>query len=177
MTKAYGGKKDPLDGGHAGEKSTRVYGPRRVASPETFDALRVFGVDQGARPPPVKIRSLNVAPAPELDLYQCVRPVRYFPASPRRQRPVQLIDMVIFRENTEDIYAGIEWQAESDGAKKVIKFPDREMGVKKIRFPEISASASNRYRRRHRAPTRAAIEVYAIDNDRKSVTIVQRAIS
>ncbi len=84
------------------------------------------------------IRSLNVALRQELDLYVCLRPVRYFPGVPSPLKDPSETDMVIFRENTEDIYAGIEWEAESDGARKVIAFLQDEMGVRKIRFPETS---------------------------------------
>lgn len=120
------------------------------------------------------IRSLNVALRQELDLYQCVRPVRYFKGVPSPLKQPELTDMVIFRENTEDIYAGIEWQAGSDAAKKVIAFLRDEMGVKKIRFPDssgigikpVSKDGTERL-------VRAAIQ-YAIDNERKSVTIVHK---
>jgi isocitrate dehydrogenase len=84
------------------------------------------------------IRSLNVALRQELDLYQCVRPVQYFQGVPSPLKQPELVNMVIFRENTEDIYAGIEWQAGSDAVKKVIAFLQNEMGVKKIRFPDSS---------------------------------------
>jgi len=92
------------------------------------------------------IRSLNVALRQELDLYVCLRPVQYFKGVPSPVREPEKIDMVIFRENSEDIYAGIEYEAESDKAKKLIKFLIEEMGVKKIRFPNTSASASSRCR-------------------------------
>jgi isocitrate dehydrogenase len=115
-----------------------------------------------------------VALRQELDLYQCVRPVRYFKGVPSPLKNPELTDMVIFRENTEDIYAGIEWSAQSEAAKKVIDFLQKEMGVKKIRFPEssgigikpVSIEGTQRL-------VRAAIK-YAIDNDRKSVTIVHK---
>lgn len=120
------------------------------------------------------IRSLNVALRQEMDLYQCIRPVRYFNGVPSPVKRPELVDMVIFRENTEDIYAGIEWPAQSDGARKVIDFLQKEMGVKKIRFPEtsgigikpVSIEGTTRL-------VRAAIQ-YAIDNDRKSVTLVHK---
>ncbi|HAF55820.1 MAG TPA: NADP-dependent isocitrate dehydrogenase, partial [Thauera sp.] len=120
------------------------------------------------------IRSLNVALRQELDLYQCVRPVRYFKGVPSPLKQPELTDMVIFRENTEDIYAGVEWQAGSDAANKVIRFLREEMGVQKIRFPQdcgigvkpVSVEGTTRL-------VRAAIK-YAIDNDRKSVTLVHK---
>jgi isocitrate dehydrogenase len=120
------------------------------------------------------IRSLNVALRQEMDLYQCIRPVRYFNGVPSPVKRPELVDMVIFRENTEDIYAGIEWPAQSEGARKVIDFLQKEMGVKKIRFPEtsgigikpVSIEGTTRL-------VRAAIQ-YAIDNDRKSVTLVHK---
>jgi isocitrate dehydrogenase len=124
---------------YAGEKSTRLYGPDEWL-PETFDALKEYSVSiKGPMTTPVGggIRSLNVALRQELDLYQCLRPVRYFKGVPSPLK-TRTTNMVIFRENTEDIYAGIEWEAESEGAKKVVKFLQEEMGVKKIRFPATS---------------------------------------
>ncbi|HKP28372.1 MAG TPA: NADP-dependent isocitrate dehydrogenase, partial [Gemmatimonadales bacterium] len=120
------------------------------------------------------IRSLNVALRQQLDLYACLRPVRYFRGVPSPVKQPELVDMVIFRENTEDIYAGIEWQAESDEAKKVIAFLQNEMKVKKIRFPEtsgigikpVSSEGSERL-------IRAALQ-YAVANKRKSLTLVHK---
>ena len=162
---------------YAGEKSTRLYGPDEWLPKETFDALKEYAVSiKGPMTTPVGggIRSLNVALRQELDLYQCVRPVQYFKGVPSPLKNPELTNMVIFRENTEDIYAGIEWSAESEAAKKVIAFLQEEMGVKKIRFPEtsgigikpISVEGTTRL-------VRAAIQ-YAIDNDRKSLTIVHK---
>jgi isocitrate dehydrogenase len=162
---------------YAGEKSTRLYGPDEWLPKETFDALKEYSVSiKGPMTTPVGggIRSLNVALRQELDLYQCVRPVRYFKGVPSPLKNPELTDMVIFRENTEDIYAGVEWAAGSDGVKKVIDFLVKEMGVRKIRFPEtsgigikpVSVDGTQRL-------VRAAIE-YAIANDRKSVTIVHK---
>ncbi|MCP5238568.1 MAG: NADP-dependent isocitrate dehydrogenase [Zoogloeaceae bacterium] len=178
VAKAYGGeKKIHWMEVYAGEKSTRVYGPDEWLPKETFDALREYSVSiKGPMTTPVGggIRSLNVALRQELDLYQCVRPVRYFSGVPSPLKRPELIDMVIFRENTEDIYAGIEWQSESDGAKKVIKFLTEEMGVKKIRFPETSAIGIKPVSKEGTERlTRAALQ-YAVDNDRKSVTIVHK---
>ncbi len=120
------------------------------------------------------IRSLNVALRQELDLYVCLRPVRYYQGTPSPVKHPELTDMVIFRENSEDIYAGIEWKADSADAEKVIKFLREEMGVKKIRFPEhcgigIKPCSEEGTKRL----VRAAIE-YAITNDRDSVTLVHK---
>ncbi len=146
-------------------------------SDETLGALKEFSVSiKGPMTTPVGggIRSLNVALRQELDLYQCVRPVRYFKGVPSPLKNPELTDMVIFRENTEDIYAGIEWPAESDGAKKVIRFLQEEMGVKKIRFPKTSGIGIKPVSREGTERlVRAAIR-YAIDNNRKSVTIVHK---
>ncbi|MBL8446247.1 MAG: NADP-dependent isocitrate dehydrogenase [Zoogloeaceae bacterium] len=162
---------------YAGEKSTQIYGPDEWLPKETFDALKEYSVSiKGPMTTPVGggIRSLNVALRQELDLYQCVRPVQYFRGVPSPLKQPELVNMVIFRENTEDIYAGIEWAALSDGAKKVIAFLREEMGVKKIRFPEtsgigikpVSIEGTTRL-------VRAAIR-YAVANDRKSVTLVHK---
>ncbi|NDV14147.1 NADP-dependent isocitrate dehydrogenase [Crenobacter caeni] len=178
VEKAYAGqKKIHWMEVYAGEKSTRLYGPDEWLPKETFDALKEYSVSiKGPMTTPVGggIRSLNVALRQELDLYQCVRPVQYFKGVPSPLKNPELTNMVIFRENTEDIYAGIEWSAESEAAKKVIAFLQEEMGVKKIRFPEtsgigikpISVEGTTRL-------VRAAIQ-YAIDNDRKSLTIVHK---
>ncbi|WP_341743479.1 NADP-dependent isocitrate dehydrogenase [Azonexus hydrophilus] len=178
VDKAYGGKKKiHWMEVYAGEKSTRLYGPDEWLPKETFDALKEFSVSiKGPMTTPVGggIRSLNVALRQELDLYQCVRPVRYFKGVPSPLKHPELTNMVIFRENTEDIYAGVEWAAGSEGVKKVIDFLVKEMGVRKIRFPEssgigikpVSVDGTQRL-------VRAAIQ-YAIANDRKSVTIVHK---
>ena len=178
VDKAYGGKKKiHWMEVYAGEKSTRLYGPDEWLPKETFDALKEYSVSiKGPMTTPVGggIRSLNVALRQELDLYQCVRPVQYFKGVPSPLKHPELVNMVIFRENTEDIYAGIEWAVGSEGVRKVVKFLQEEMGVKKIRFPEssgigikpVSVEGTSRL-------VRAAIK-YAIDNDRKSVTIVHK---
>ena len=162
---------------YAGEKSTRVYGGDVWLPAETMAALRDYVVSiKGPMTTPVGggIRSLNVALRQELDLYVCLRPVRYFKGVPSPLKRPELTDMVIFRENTEDIYAGIEWQAESDAARKVIAFLQNEMGVKKIRFPETSGIGIKPVSREGTERlVRKAIQ-YAIDNDRKSVTIVHK---
>jgi len=161
----------------AGEKATKVYGPDVWLPDETLQVLKEYVVSiKGPLTTPVGggIRSLNVALRQELDLYVCLRPVQYFKGVPSPVREPQKIDMVIFRENSEDIYAGIEWAAGSEQAKKVIKFLQDEMGVKKIRFPEtsgigvkpVSTEGTERL-------VRKAIQ-YAIDNDKPSVTLVHK---
>ena len=178
VDKAYGGKKKiHWMEVYAGEKSTRLYGPDEWLPKETFDALKAYAVSiKGPMTTPVGggIRSLNVALRQELDLYQCVRPVRYFKGVPSPLKNPELTDMVIFRENTEDIYAGVEWAAGSEGVKKVLDFLIKEMGVKKIRFPESSGIGIKPVSVEGTARlVRAAIQ-YAIDNDRKSVTLVHK---
>ncbi|KRC00797.1 NADP-dependent isocitrate dehydrogenase [Duganella sp. Root198D2] len=178
VAKSYGGKrKISWMEIFAGEKSTRVYGPDVWLPEETLKVLKDYVVSiKGPLTTPVGggIRSLNVALRQELDLYVCLRPVRYFKGVPSPVREPEKTDMVIFRENSEDIYAGIEWQEGSEGAKKLIEFLTREMGVKKIRFPEtsgigikpVSIEGTERL-------VRKAIQ-YAIDNDKPSVTIVHK---
>jgi isocitrate dehydrogenase len=178
VAKAYGGQKQiHWMEVYAGEKSTRIYGPDEWLPKETFDALKKFAVAiKGPMTTPVGggIRSLNVALRQELDLYQCVRPVRYFNGVPSPLKDPSKVDMVIFRENTEDIYAGIEWEPMSEGAKKVIGFLQNEMGVKKIRFPETSGIGIKPVSKEGTERlVRAAIR-YAIDNDRRSVTLVHK---
>jgi isocitrate dehydrogenase len=162
---------------YAGEKATQVYDKETWLPEETLMALREFVVGiKGPLTTPVGggIRSLNVALRQELDLYVCLRPVRYFQGTPSPVKEPWLVDMVIFRENSEDIYAGIEWPANSPEAKKVIHFLQTEMKVKKIRFPEecgigikpISKEGTTRL-------VRSAIQ-YAIDNNRDSVTLVHK---
>lgn len=162
---------------YAGEKANAVYGENTWMPEETLTAVKEFVVAiKGPLTTPVGggIRSLNVALRQELDLYVCLRPVRYFKGVPSPVKEPEKVDMVIFRENSEDIYAGIEWAADSENAKKVINFLRTEMNVKKIRFPEhcgigiksVSKEGSSRL-------VRAAIK-YAIDNDRRSVTIVHK---
>ena len=178
VEKAYGGeKKIYWMEVYAGEKSTQLYGPDEWLPKETFDALKEYAVSiKGPLTTPVGggIRSLNVALRQELDLYQCVRPVRYFKGVPSPLKDPTQTDMVIFRENTEDIYCGIEWQAMSDQAKKVINFLQKEMGVTKIRFPDTSGIGIKPVSKEGTERlVRAAIQ-YAIDNDRKSVTLVHK---
>lgn len=162
---------------YAGEKAVKVYGDNQWLPTETLEALKEYSVSiKGPLTTPVGggIRSLNVAIRQELDLYTCLRPVRYYTGTPSPLREPWKTNMVIFRENSEDIYAGIEWQADSEEAKKVIHFLKSEMNVKKIRFPEhcgigikpVSKEGTTRL-------VTSAIQ-YAIDNDRESVTLVHK---
>jgi isocitrate dehydrogenase len=144
---------------------------------ESLDAVKDYVVSiKGPLTTPVGggIRSLNVALRQQLDLYVCLRPVRYFKGVPSPVREPEKIDMVIFRENSEDIYAGVEWPAESAEAKKVIKFLREEMGVTKIRFPDSSGLGIKPVSREGTERlVRKAIQ-YAIDHDRRSVTLVHK---
>lgn len=162
---------------YAGEKATKVYGQETWLPKETIEAVREFVVSiKGPLTTPVGggIRSLNVTLRQDLDLYVCLRPVRYFQGVPSPVKEPWKTNMVIFRENSEDIYAGIEWAAGSEEAKKVIQFLQNDMKVKKIRFPEdcgigvkpVSKEGTSRLVKR-------AIQ-YAIDNDRDSVTLVHK---
>ena len=178
VEKAYGGKrKIAWMEIFAGEKATRVYGPDVWLPEITLQILRDYVVSiKGPLTTPVGggIRSLNVALRQELDLYVCLRPVRYFKGVPSPVKHPEKTDMVIFRENSEDIYAGIEWAAESEGAKKLVNFLINEMGVKKIRFPETSGIGIKPVSREGTERlVRKALQ-YAIDNDRKSVTLVHK---
>jgi len=161
----------------AGEKSTRIYGPDVWLPPETMQILKDYVVSiKGPLTTPVGggIRSLNVALRQELDLYVCLRPVRYFTGVPSPVKAPEKVDMVIFRENSEDIYAGIEYAAESDQAKKLIDFLIKDMGVKKIRFPNTSGIGIKPVSREGTERlVRKAIQ-YAIDNDKPSVTLVHK---
>ncbi len=161
----------------AGEKANAVYGEGTWLPQETLDACREHLVSiKGPLTTPVGggIRSLNVALRQELDLYVCLRPVRWFKGVPSPVLRPDLTDMVIFRENTEDIYAGIEWMAGSPEVKRVMEFLTREMGVKKIRFPESSSIGIKPVSKEGTGRlVRAAIE-YAIANDLPSVTLVHK---
>lgn len=162
---------------YTGEKSTQIYGKDVWLPAETLDLIQQYHVSiKGPLTTPVGggIRSLNVALRQQLDLYICLRPVRYYQGTPSPVKQPELTDMVIFRENSEDIYAGIEWKAGSSEADKVIKFLQDEMGVNKIRFPTncgigIKPCSEEGTKRL----VRAAIE-YAIQNNRKSVTLVHK---
>lgn len=178
VEKAYGGeKKISWMEVYAGEKATKVYDKDTWLPQETLDYIKEYVVSiKGPLTTPIGggIRSLNVALRQQLDLYICERPVRWFEGVPSPVKHPDYVDMVIFRENSEDIYAGIEWAADTTEADKVIKFLKDEMGVKKIRFDRhcgigikpVSKEGTQRL-------VRAAIQ-YAIDNDRKSVTLVHK---
>ena len=162
---------------YAGEKATRLYGSDVWLPDETLEAARDFSVSiKGPLTTPVGggIRSLNVALRQQLDLYVCLRPVRHFPGVPSPLRDPSKTDMVIFRENSEDIYAGIEWEAGSDGARKLIDFLQNELGVRKIRFPETSSIGVKPVSREGTERlVRKAIQ-YALANGRDSVTLVHK---
>jgi isocitrate dehydrogenase len=178
VEKAYAGKrKISWMEVYAGEKATQVYDSETWLPQETLDAVRDYVVSiKGPLTTPVGggIRSLNVALRQQLDLYVCLRPVRWFTGVPSPVKRPQDTDMVIFRENSEDIYAGVEWQAGTPEADKVIKFFTEEMGVTKIRFTEncgigvkpVSLEGTKRL-------VRKALQ-YAVDNDRDSLTIVHK---
>ena len=178
VQKAYNGKrKIEWMEVYAGEKATNVYDKDTWLPDETLAAVRDYVVSiKGPLTTPVGggIRSLNVALRQQLDLYVCQRPVRWFKGVPSPVKEPNLVDMIIFRENSEDIYAGVEWKADSPEGKKVIEFLTKEMGVKKIRFTEhcgigikpVSEEGTKRL-------VRKAIQ-YAIDNDKSSVTIVHK---
>jgi len=175
---AYGGKRRiQWMEMYAGEKACKVYGENVWLPDETLEAAREFVVSiKGPLTTPVGggIRSINVALRQQLDLYVCLRPVRYFRGVPSPLRQPEKTDMVIFRENSEDIYAGIEWQAQSEGATKVIKFLIEDMGVKKIRFPQTSGIGIKPVSREGTERlVRKAIQ-YAIANRRRSVTLVHK---
>jgi isocitrate dehydrogenase len=178
VKKAYGGGKHiHWMEIYAGEKAAKVYGNDHYLPAETLEALKEYVVSiKGPLATPIGggIRSLNVALRQELDLYVCLRPVRYFKGVPSPLKRPELIDMTIFRENSEDIYAGIEWAAETEAAKKVIAFLRDEMNVSKIRFPDTSGIGIKPVSRQGTERlVRKAIE-YAITNNRKSVTLVHK---
>ena len=162
---------------YAGEKSTKIYGPDVWLPAETLEVVKDYVVSvKGPLTTPVGggIRSLNVALRQELDLYVCLRPVQYFKGVPSPVKEPEKTNMVIFRENSEDIYAGIEYQEGSDQVKKLIKFLVDEMGVKKIRFPDTSGIGIKPVSREGTERlVRKAIQ-YTIDNDKKSCTIVHK---
>jgi isocitrate dehydrogenase len=178
VAKAYGGKREiQWMEVYAGEKATNVYGPDVWLPAETLDAVRDYVVSiKGPLTTPVGggIRSLNVALRQELDLYVCLRPVRYFAGVPSPLKEPEKTDMVIFRENSEDIYAGVEFEAESEKAKRLIKILQDEFGVTKIRFPNTSGIGIKPVSREGTERlVRKAIQ-YAIDNDKPNVTIVHK---
>ncbi len=178
VKKAYGGKRGIVwMEVYAGEKALKTYGDNEWLPRETLDALERYVVSiKGPLTTPIGggMRSLNVAIRQELDLYACVRPIRYFPGTPTPMKDSEQTNMVIFRENTEDIYAGIEWAAETPEVKKVIDFLMNEMGVKQIRFPQTSAIGIKPVSREgSERLIRKALQ-YAITNDRRSVTLVHK---
>ena len=178
VAKAYGGKrKIAWFEVFAGEKANRVYGPGTWLPQDTIEAFREYLVGiKGPLTTPVGggIRSINVALRQTLDLYACVRPVHYYTGVPSPVRRPELVDMVIFRENTEDIYAGIEWEEGTPEVAKVIRFLREEMGVKNIRFPDSSGIGVKPVSREgSQRLIRAAIR-HALDNRRRSVTIVHK---
>ncbi|KTC76096.1 isocitrate dehydrogenase [Legionella birminghamensis] len=178
VEKAYSGKrKIAWMEVYAGEKATKVYGGDTWLPKETLQAISEFIIGiKGPLTTPVGggIRSLNVAIRQELDLYTCLRPVRYFQGTPSPLKEPWKTDMVIFRENSEDIYAGIEWQADSVEAKKVIRFLQEDMGVKKIRFPDHCGIGIKPVSQQGTARLVKAAIQYAIDNNRDSVTLVHK---
>ena len=160
-----------------GEKAVEIYGGDEWMPKETLDACKEYNVSiKGPLTTPVGggIRSLNVSIRQELDLYVCLRPVKYFSGTPSPVKRPDLVDMVIFRENSEDIYAGVEFESNSEGANKLIKVLQEDFNVKKIRFPEncgigikpVSEEGSKRL-------IRKAFE-YAIQNDRDSVSLIHK---
>ncbi len=178
VAKAYGGqKKIHWMEVFAGEKSTKVYGPDVWLPEETLNAIKDYVVSiKGPLTTPVGggIRSLNVALRQELDLYVCLRPIQYFDGVPSPVKEPHKTNMVIFRENSEDIYAGIEFEAESEKAKRLIQILQDEFGVKKIRFPDTSGIGIKPVSREGTERlVRKAIQ-YAIDNDKPSVTLVHK---
>jgi isocitrate dehydrogenase len=178
VAKAYGGKRSiAWMEVFAGEKANAIYGENTWLPGETLDAVREYVVSiKGPLTTPVGggIRSLNVALRQDLDLYVCLRPVRYYSGTPSPLKEPEKTDMVIFRENSEDIYAGIEWAEGTPEVKKVIDFLQYEMGVKKIRFPESSGIGVKPVSREGtQRLVRKAIQ-YAIDNDKASVTLVHK---
>ena len=178
VEKSYGGRrKIQWMEVFAGEKATRIYGPDVWLPEETLHAVRDYVVSiKGPLTTPVGggIRSLNVALRQELDLYVCLRPVQYFKGVPSPLKEPEKTNMVIFRENSEDIYAGIEYEAESDKARKLIKFLVEEMGVTKIRFPNTSGIGVKPVSREGTERLMRKAIQYAIDNHKPNVTIVHK---
>jgi len=178
VAKAYGGqRKISWMEVYAGEKATKVYAPDTWLPDETLDAVRDYVVSiKGPLTTPVGggIRSLNVALRQRLDLYVCLRPIRYYSGTPSPLRQPEKTDMVIFRENSEDIYAGVEWEEGTPEVKKVIDFLRNEMGATKIRFPDSSGIGIKPISREGTERlVRKALQ-YTIDNDRPSMTLVHK---
>lgn len=178
VQKAYNGKrKIEWMQVYAGSAAVKHYGAGTWLPQETLEALKEYVVSiKGPLATPIGggMRSLNVAIRQNLDLYSCVRPVRFFEGISSPMKDCSQVDMVIFRENTEDIYAGIEWAAGSEDVKKVIKFLQEEMGVNRIRFPETSGIGVKPVSQEGTARLVEMAIRYAIDNDRTSVTLVHK---
>src|SRR6478609_6269007 len=178
VAKAYGGKrKIHWMEIYAGEKATKVYGPDVWLPDETLEVVKDYVVSiKGPLTTPVGggIRSLNVALRQQLDLYVCLRPVAYFKGVPSPVREPEKTNMVIFRENSEDIYAGIEYMAESEQAKELIQFLQTKLGVKKIRFPNTSSIGIKPVSREGTERLVRKAAQYVIDNDRTSLTLVHK---
>jgi isocitrate dehydrogenase len=178
VAKAYGGKRQiQWMEVYAGEKAARVYGPDIWLPEETVQALRDYAVSiKGPLTTPVGggIRSLNVALRQALDLYVCLRPVQYFKGVPSPLKEPEKTNMVIFRENSEDIYAGIEFEAKSDQAKKLMDFLVREMGIQKIRFPDTSAIGVKPVSIEGTERLMRKALQYAVDHGKSSVTLVHK---
>jgi isocitrate dehydrogenase len=181
VAQAYGGRRRIAWAEvYAGEKARAVYGadcPPNLLPPETLDVIREYLVAiKGPLTTPIGegFRSLNVALRQELDLYVCLRPVRYFAGVPSPVKHPEKTDMVIFRENTEDIYAGIEWMAGSPECQRVIEFLQKDMGVRKIRFPRTSSIGVKPVSREGSERLIRAALRYAIEHGRRNVTLVHK---
>ncbi|MGA9407383.1 MAG: NADP-dependent isocitrate dehydrogenase [Bacteroidota bacterium] len=178
VAKAYSGKKKiSWFEVYAGEKANRIYGENTWLHNDTLEAIKEYTIAiKGPLTTPVGkgIRSINVTLRQMLDLYVCLRPVQYFTGVPSPVKHPELVDMVIFRENTEDIYAGIEWKAGTPEAQKVIDWLEKEMGVKKIRFPKTSSIGIKPVSQEGTERLVRAAITYAIANKRKSVTLVHK---
>jgi isocitrate dehydrogenase len=178
VRKAYQGKREVVwFEVYAGEKANEFYGPNTWLHDDTLEAIKEHVVAiKGPLTTPVGggFRSINVTLRQILDLYVCLRPVQYFAGVPSPVKHPELVDMTIFRENTEDIYAGIEWKAGTPEVQKIIEWLQKEMGVKKIRFPKSSSIGIKPVSEEGtKRLVRAAIQ-YAIRNKRKSVTLVHK---
>jgi isocitrate dehydrogenase len=178
VARAYGGKRSiAWFEVYAGEKANAVYGAGTWLHDDTLEAIKEHVVAiKGPLTTPVGggFRSINVSLRQILDLYVCLRPVQYFPGVPSPVKRPELVNMVIFRENTEDIYAGIEWKAGTPEVKKLIDFLQKEMGVTKIRFPETSSIGIKPVSKEGTERLVRAAVLYAIRNRRKSVTLVHK---
>ena len=162
---------------YAGEKASRLYREGTWLPDETLQAMRDYVVSiKGPLTTPVGqgMRSLNVAIRQQMDLYACVRPIRYFHGTPTPLKSSETTDMVVFRENTEDIYAGIEWPSDSAEVKVLIEFLQQQMGVREIRFPDSSGIGVKPVSREGSSRLIRKALRYALDNDRRSVSLVHK---